>query len=72
MTLRLAPIPAADGVLELLYVAQPTAVGGAGTTISVPEDYVDAVFYGALSDLLGKTGRGGDPPPTSATDEAVW
>src|SRR5438093_5654000 len=36
LVLRLAPIPDANGTLELLYVARPPAVNGAGSAIAVP------------------------------------
>lgn len=61
LTLRLSPIPAANGTLELRYVALPTAALGSGTTLSPPAEFLDGVKYGVLADALGKIGRGADP-----------
>jgi len=61
LTIRLAPIPAAAGTLELLYIALPTAANGNGVTLSIPDEFLDGVRYGTLADLLGKVGRGADP-----------
>jgi len=61
LTVRLAPVPDANGTLELLYVALPTAANGNGVTLSIPDEALDGIRYGALADLLGKVGRGTDP-----------
>jgi len=57
LTLQLLPIPAANGTLELLYVARTTAVNGGGTTLPVPEEFLSGVKYGTLGALLRKVGR---------------
>lgn len=57
LTQQLIPRPAADGVLELLYIARPTALLGAGATIPCPEEYCSGVKYGTLGMLLRKVGR---------------
>lgn len=61
LTLRLAPVPALPGVVELLYVAVPTPVNGNSRSFTVSDDYISAVKYGALETLLGKVGRLQDP-----------
>lgn len=61
LTLRLGPVPDADGTVELLYVAVPTPVNGNGRPFTVPDDYLSGVKYGALETLLGKIGRLQDP-----------
>lgn len=61
LTVRLGPLPAANGTLELLYVALPTAANGSGVTLSLPDETLDGIKYGTLADLLGKVGRGNDP-----------
>jgi hypothetical protein len=61
LTLQLLPIPAANGVLELLYVARPAAVNGGGITVPVPEEFCSGIKYGALGALLRKVGRLVDP-----------
>jgi hypothetical protein len=61
LTLRLSPIPSANGTLELLYVAVPTAINGNGRSFTVPDDYLSGVKYDALGWLLSKVGRLQDP-----------
>lgn len=61
LTLKLVPIPAADGTLELIYVARPTAVQGAGGTLPVPEEFCSGIKYGTLEGMLSKVGRLTDP-----------
>lgn len=61
LTVRLAPVPDVDGVLELLYVALPAVANGNGVTLSIPDEALDGIRYGTLADLLGKVGRGSDP-----------
>lgn len=66
LTLRLAPVPDADGTLEILYVALPALVNGNGVTLAVPDEWLDGVKYGVLADLLGKVGRAYD------TERAIY
>lgn len=61
LTVRLGPVPDADGTLELLYIALPTAANGNGVALSIPDEMLDGIKYGTLADLLGKVGRGNDP-----------
>ena len=61
LTVRLAPVPDANGTLDLLYVALPVAANGNGVTLSIPDEMLDGIRYGTLADLLGKIGRGADP-----------
>jgi hypothetical protein len=61
LKLRLAPVPDANGTIELLYVAVPTAVNGNGRSFTVPDEYISGVKYGGLETLLGKAGRLQDP-----------
>ena len=61
LTCRLGPVPSANGTLELLYMALPTAANGSGVTLSIPDEALDGIRYGALEDLLSKVGRGADP-----------
>ena len=60
LTLRLAPVPAANGTLELLYIARATEATGNGVTLSIPDEFLDPIRYGTLSDLLSKVGRAAD------------
>lgn len=61
LTLQLIPRPAADGVLELLYVARPASLQGAGATIPVPEEFCSGIKYGTLGMLLRRVSRLLDP-----------
>jgi hypothetical protein len=61
LTLQLVPRPAANGNLELLYVARTAAVNGAGITLPVPEEFLSGIKYGVLGMLLRKVGRLVDP-----------
>jgi hypothetical protein len=69
LTLQLIPRPAADGTLELLYVARPASVTGAGATLPVPEEFLDAPKYGCLAMLLRKVGRLVDPTRASYCEQ---
>ena len=69
LTLQLIPRPAADGVLELLYIARPAAVNGAGATLPVPEEFLSGIKYGTLSMLLRKVGRLVDPARASYCEQ---
>lgn len=61
LTLQLIPRPAADGTLELLYIARPASVLGAGIALPVPEEFLSAAKYGTLGTMLRKVGRLVDP-----------
>ena len=69
LTIRLAPVPVTDGILELMYVALPTAATGAGITLSIPDEYLDGIRNGLLANLLGKVGRGSDPQRAAYCEE---
>jgi len=61
LTLKLVPIPDADGTLELLYVARTAEVFGAGITLPVPEEFLSGIKYGVLGGMLRTVGRMVDP-----------
>lgn len=61
LTLRLVPTPLANGILELLYVALPPLVTGAGTPLPIPDEFASGIKYYTLSQLLSKVGRLMDP-----------
>ena len=61
LTVRLIPVPILGGTIELLYIRVPTPVNGNGRSLTVPDEYLSAVKYGALDMLLGKVGRLQDP-----------
>jgi len=61
LRLRLLPRPAADGVLELLYIVRPPLLTGAGATIPIPDEFLSGVKYNTLGAMLRKVGRLTDP-----------
>jgi hypothetical protein len=61
LTLQLIPRPDTDGILELLYVARPPTLQGAGDTMPVPDEFCSGIKYGTLGMLLRKVGRLVDP-----------
>ncbi len=61
LTLRLGPMPLADGTVELWYVARPEEVNGNGREFTVPDDFTPGIKYDALATLLSKAGRLQDP-----------
>ncbi len=63
LTLQLAPIPIANGTLELLAIQSSTINPASGPTVlPLPDDLTPAIKWGALSDLLGKDGPARDLP----------
>jgi hypothetical protein len=61
LTLRIMPVPSVPGTLEVLYVANCTAVTGDGLTLDLPDDFLPNIKYGVLSDMFSKVGRANDP-----------
>lgn len=61
LTAQLIPAPAADGTLELRYIAQPAALAGADVALPLPALYASAAKYGTLGMLLRKVSRLLDP-----------
>lgn len=60
--IQLIPPPLNAGQLDVLAVLNtPTLDTAADTLISIPDDYVWAIKYGALADLLGQEGQSRDP-----------
>lgn len=62
-TLQIETIPASNqpGAIGLLYAYQPTLLTGAGTNFTVPDEFVPAIKWGTISDMLAKVGRAHDP-----------
>jgi len=61
LKIRVSPIPAAAGTLELLYVVNPTPVNGNGRSFMVSDTFISGIKYDALDKLLSKVGRLQDP-----------
>ncbi len=63
LSAELFPIPAADGILRLLYacVLEPLNFDAVNPDIfDVPDDFLPYIMYGVLADMLSKDGRGRD------------
>lgn len=69
LELRLVPTPDHAGVLENLYVPVPELMEGNGTEVPVPEEFLSAVKYSALSTLLGSITRLEDAERAAYCDE---
>ncbi len=68
LTIRLAPLPIANGRLLLFYVPQAAPLVSAADpanenhVLTVPDEYAHAAGkYGVLAEAFGKDGRGADP-----------
>jgi hypothetical protein len=61
LVVAIGPVPAVNGVLVPLYVAQGFPMDGTGNPLTVPEVSYTALKYGTLADAFGKDGRGADP-----------
>jgi len=59
--LTLVPANAADGTVDLLYIARPPASTGEGALIPLPEELCSGVKYKLLGFLLQTVGRLIDP-----------
>jgi hypothetical protein len=57
LTTRLAPIPAATGVFDLLYCPRGAELQGSGASFTLPLELAYGAKWHALSNLLGKVGR---------------
>lgn len=67
-TLQLQIMPAVNdaGQLQILYVALSTALSNSGVAFTVPDEFVPAIKWGVVADMLGKVGRAHDP------ERATW
>lgn len=62
LTLQLLPKNLANGTVELLYIARPAALQGAGATIPVPEEICGGIKYSLIGMLLRRVDRLVDAP----------
>ena len=63
LTIQVAPIATNTGYFQITYVPITPALDGTGggSLFLVPEEFVPAIKYGIMADMLGKTGRAYDP-----------
>ena len=60
LQIQIAPAPLDVGRLEILYVALGALLTGLGEIFTVPDEFVPAIKYGVLADMLSKIGRASD------------
>jgi hypothetical protein len=60
LTYLVMPIPSVAGQVMLLYVSLTAVLTGLGEIFTVPDEYIPAIKYGIMSDMLRKVGRGQD------------
>ena len=63
LTVHVAPIPTNTGHFQITYVPMAPVLDGTGggSLFLVPEEFVPAIKYGIMADMLGKSGRAHDP-----------
>ena len=61
ISVTLMPIPDDDGTLLIHYVPLAGEFDGEGEPITVPNEFMPPVKYGALADMFSKVGRANDP-----------
>lgn len=63
LTAELFPVPAADGILRLLYASVLELLNfdpANPDVFDVPDDFLPYIMYGVMADMLAKDGRGRD------------
>ena len=63
LTIQVAPTATNAGYFQITYVPTAPALDGTGggSLFLVPEEFVPAIKYGIMADMLGKTERAYDP-----------
>lgn len=61
ITIRVMPTPDADGTIQIHYVPYAALLTGDGELMTVPDEFVPPIKYGALADMFSKVGRAQDP-----------
>jgi hypothetical protein len=69
LTMKLVPTPLLAGTVELLYVARPPLVSGAGGILPVPDEFASGLKYNTIGWLLSKVGRLMDPERAAYCDK---
>lgn len=58
LSVQLGPPPDADGLLYLEYLGLTAVLDGTGELFTVSDEFVPAIKWGAIADMLSKAGRG--------------
>ena len=61
ISLELIPTPDDDGKIQIHYVPLAGEFNGEGQPLTVPNEFMPPIKYGALADMLSKVGRANDP-----------
>ncbi len=61
LTIKVAPLPDVDGVIQVQYVPLAGTLTGTGEPFTIPDEFIPAIKYGALADMWNKVGRAMDP-----------
>lgn len=61
LTIRLVPIPALSGTLDLIYVPVPDAVTSTCAPLPFPNFITPYIKYGVMADMFAKEGEASDP-----------
>ena len=60
LILGTSPMTNSAGVIEILYVGLSTLLSNTGAEFEVPDEFVPAIMWGVISDMLSKEGRARD------------
>jgi hypothetical protein len=61
LTMQVMPAASDAGLVEILYVKVSAALSNSGVAFEVPDEFVPAIKWGVISDMLSKIGRAHDP-----------
>lgn len=61
LQIQLIPAPNVSGTVWILYVALSTLLSNTGQLFTVPDEFVPAIKWGVIADMLSKVGRAFDP-----------
>lgn len=60
LTVRLMPIPEAVYTLQIHYTPLGAVLDGTGELLTLPDEMIPTIKYGALADMFSKVGRAND------------
>lgn len=60
LQIQLAPAPTGSGTLSLYYISVGNNMTGLGEIFNTPDEFIPAIKYGVMADMLTKQGRVAD------------
>jgi len=57
LQVQLAPAPTGSGTLSLYYISVGNTLDGTGEIFNTPDEFIPALKYGVMADMLTKLGR---------------